>query len=367
MSNEKKKILHFIWSANFGGISRLVFDLVQEQHKNATLESEILVGKHAGEYIEKFKAKNINVYNCNLNSGMDFSVAKFKNLKRIISGFDIVHFHTFNSLVALATIQSNKKIVYTEHGNFGFLRNITFTEKINRKLLKYFINHYVNFISFNSYFSKIEAEKIYGLKNVSKKVIYNGVVLQKKQYEKFVKPHYKGFIIGTASRFVEIKRIDKLINAFEKFHVNKNTKLYLVGDGKLKDHLMKLVNKKNLTDYVVFSGYQNDVNNFYNLMDVCVFPSYKESFGLVAIETLALGKPTIVLKDGGGLNEIITNIEPNDVVEDEDGLVNRLNYYYYNLKHEDDSLKNKRITYAQKFDIKNMEYSFNQIYNDVNK
>ena len=44
---------------------------------------------------------------------------------------------------------------------------------------------------------------------------------------------------------------------------------------------------------------QADLPRYYNAADVCVVPSYYESFGLVAVEALACGTPVIASRVGG--------------------------------------------------------------------
>jgi len=99
-------------------------------------------------------------------------------------------------------------------------------------------------------------------------------------------------------------------------------------------------------------------------MDVCVFPSTTETFGLVAIETLFLGKPTIVFKDGGGITEIINGINKEDIVSDEIELVARLIYYFDNNVAISNGMK-KRINYAKQFSIENMAEEFNVVYSQL--
>ncbi len=52
---------------------------------------------------------------------------------------------------------------------------------------------------------------------------------------------------------------------------------------------------------------------FYSAADVCVMPSYYESFGLVALESLACGTP-VVAADVGDLKSIIRQGETGYVV-----------------------------------------------------
>ena len=56
---------------------------------------------------------------------------------------------------------------------------------------------------------------------------------------------------------------------------------------------------------------------FYSAADVCVIPSYYESFGLVALESLACGTP-VVANDVGDFKNIIRQGETGYVITDND-------------------------------------------------
>ena len=68
---------------------------------------------------------------------------------------------------------------------------------------------------------------------------------------------------------------------------------------------------------MTFSGLTDDerMPTWYNAADVCVFPSYYESFGLVPLESLACGTP-VVAADVGDLRNIIRHAETGDVLTD---------------------------------------------------
>jgi glycosyltransferase involved in cell wall biosynthesis len=171
------------------------------------------------------------------------------------------------------------------------------------------------------------------------------------------------FIVGTAARFAGVKRIDLLIKAFEIFSMGKeDLLLLLIGDGPLRGEFENMVREKGLLSKTIFTGYRHDVSRYQQRLHVCVSPSEGESFGLNAIEMLALGKPVVVLNDGGGLVEIVSGISGDDVVFSVEGIVNRLNHYY---THRLDTLIQRRIAYSHKFDIRKTETQFFEIYKNV--
>lgn len=362
------KVLHILWSAHFGGIERLVLDLATVQLNNPEIQIGILFGKKEGEFLEKFGKTGLTCYSINLKSGYDISPWKYLRAIQVFRNYDILHVHSFNPFLASCAVISRKKIFYTDHGSgSGIGRKRTYADYLKGIFLKIFLNSQVDYISFNSYFTKKIAEKRYGLNGVNRSVVYNGiafrnVLISLKDVEQSILDKLRGkFVVGTASRFAGMKRIDRLIRAFAEFQKDRDTVLLLVGDGPLFDELEQLVKALKLSEKAIFTGFRDNVQAFQNLMDVCVFPSESEPFGLVAVETLSLGKPTIVFQDGGGIIEVVGGFSQDDIVKNVQHLIERLNFYY---DHRDEITEcaQRRKEYSQKFDINNMTSEINIIY-----
>ena len=83
------------------------------------------------------------------------------------------------------------------------------------------------------------------------------------------------------------------------------------------EKLNKLSEELKLQDSVTFQGLVNhdQLPYYYSAADVCIVPSYYESFGLVALEALACGTP-VVATDVGDLRNIIRQGETGYVVAD---------------------------------------------------
>ena len=124
-------ILHIIWSAHFGGIERLVIDLVRCQKNNHGLQPAILIASSPqGDFINQIQGLGVAIHHGMLISGFDCSPVKLLRIFKICRQYDVLHFHSFNPAVALCSGISRKAIVYTEHGNFGFGRQWTTADKI---------------------------------------------------------------------------------------------------------------------------------------------------------------------------------------------------------------------------------------------
>ena len=97
-------------------------------------------------------------------------------------------------------------------------------------------------------------------------------------------------------------------------------------------------------------------------IDICVFPSEAEPFGLVGVEAYMHGKPVLAFSDSGGLKEVIKPLEPENIVDNEEQLANRMLFYEQHQNMVMDKAKD-RINYAKiNFSIKRMERNYYDIY-----
>lgn len=107
------------------------------------------------------------------------------------------------------------------------------------------------------------------------------------------------------ARLEKVKNIELAIRAFATV-VNHNTNagLVIVGDGRRKSHLTKLVMKHNLSKNVVFEGWQKDVTSFYRTADVFLNTSNYEGYCRTLIEAAQAGCP-IITTDVGIVGEVL--------------------------------------------------------------
>jgi len=106
-------------------------------------------------------------------------------------------------------------------------------------------------------------------------------------------------IITHISNFREVKRIPDVVKIFNEIQKKIPAKLMMVGDGPEREPAEKLVEKLGLTDKVVFFGNSNEINEILCFSDLFLLPSQTESFGLAALEAMAVGVPVISTNTGG--------------------------------------------------------------------
>ena len=128
-------------------------------------------------------------------------------------------------------------------------------------------------------------------------------------------------IILFVGRIVPLKGIDKLLLAMPYLENGRRLKLLVIGgDEYCHDEVKRLkglARSLGIHDSVSFLGLvkHEELPYFYSAADLCVLPSFYESFGLVALESLACGTPVVGTKVGV-LESVIRQGETGYVVAD---------------------------------------------------
>ena len=87
---------------------------------------------------------------------------------------------------------------------------------------------------------------------------------------------------------------------------HKKIKLLIAGEGPQRDKLRQIVTSLHLEEQVIFLGkiVNADMPRFYNSVNISVFLSRSESFGVSAIESLACERP-VVVSEAPGFVEVV--------------------------------------------------------------
>lgn len=115
-------------------------------------------------------------------------------------------------------------------------------------------------------------------------------------------------ILMHVSNFRPVKRVSDVVEIFAKVNEKIPSRLLLVGEGPDLPKIQFQIQELGLTDRVMFLGKQDDIPQVISLADILLLPSEKESFGLVALEAMACGVPTVG-SQAGGIPELIIHGE----------------------------------------------------------
>lgn len=170
----------------------------------------------------------------------------------------------------------------------------------------------------------------------------------------------------TLSNLIPIKGLDLLLEAFSRaLEIHNNIFLTIGGEGNERGNLEKIVKEKNLSKNVIFLGNltRERAMEEYGKTDFYISSSLQETFGVVIIEALSFGVPSVVTRCGGP--EYIVNdsvgivVERNSVEE----LVRGINYI---LENKDTYDRSKIIDYTkEKYSENVVGKQILNVYNNV--
>ena len=106
-------------------------------------------------------------------------------------------------------------------------------------------------------------------------------------------------IVVHASNFRPVKNISAVVRGFTRICEHVNARLILVGEGPDRRLAADIAAAEGVSDRIRFLGQVDNLEEILAMADLTLLPSLHESFGLVALESMACGTPAIVTANGG--------------------------------------------------------------------
>lgn len=212
-----------------------------------------------------------------------FAVRKITSLIKAFNP-DVMHGHLARAACLAGKARRGLEIPFTvkthNYVNLKYYQDVDWFLPTTKDQRDYLISH------------GIKAEKISVLPNFSSVNSVDRV--QKKRSE----PHKLTY--GSIGRLVKKKGYEQLIRAFNQaLKQGLEANLVIGGDGEEKPRLESLIQELNLQQQVQLCGWVNDVETFYENINVFVLPSLDEPFGIVMLEAMAHGVPIISTRTQG--------------------------------------------------------------------
>lgn len=323
------KILMLTWEYPpriVGGIARVVHDLSHKLVKNG--HDVTVVTYKEGDTPEFENDKGVKVYRVENymikpNNFTDWIMqlnftltAKVTQIINEQGKFDCIHAHDWLVAYSAKTLKDSFQIpiISTIHATEAG-RNSGIHDDVQRYIndTEWLLTYESTEVIVNSNYMKCELQRLFGLPFEKINVIPNGININNfngitKDYDfrrKYAMDNEK--IILYIGRLVYEKGVQHLISAMPKIINGYNdTKLIIGGKGGMYDELREQAKNLGIENKVYFTGYlsSKEVQKMYKCADIAVFPSTYEPFGIVALEAMLAGVPTVV-SDIGGLNEIV--------------------------------------------------------------
>lgn len=295
-----KKVIFVNSSLTDGGSERVMTLLANHIANNGYDVTMILVRNKIRTYKLDKKINCIQLeYKYNSKIYILFSrIFKLRKIFKNINADTIISFMVdINCFTILANIGLKNKIIISERAN-PYVRKKVFT-KLGEKILY----PLVDIIVFQT-----EMVRNYYNKKINKKgvVIPNPINIDLNN----CKTRNREKTVIAVGRFTSQKNFKMLIDAFNKFSEKYyDYRLFIYGDGPLKNELSIYANNLESREKIFFPGYKSNINEIMCNSGMYVSSSDFEGISNSMLEAMALGLPTIctdcpvggarmVIKDG---------------------------------------------------------------------
>ncbi len=171
-------------------------------------------------------------------------------------------------------------------------------------------------------------------------------------------------IVCHVSNFRKVKRVEDVLLVFHKVLQVLPCKLILVGDGPERYACEKLCRELKICDKVIFLGKIRNTSQVLKLADVFLLPSETESFGLAALEAMAVGVP-VISSNTGGIPEVNIHGESGYLsnVGDVDDMAK--NMIHLLQPNELEGFKKRALERSKVFSLEKILPEYEKIYVDI--
>lgn len=291
------------WDFGKNGIATIVYNLAQNIDISKYIFDFLVIEKVEDLYYKNNIEKRMGkVYELGLKKN------KLKKLYEVIkilkfikkNNYQIIHIHESTSYSLffygfLFKIFGDGNIIFHSHNS-----NLPSGHKIKKILHKIFKN-VLNLVSKNSLAcSKEAANWMYPKKYLNNVMIVKNAIdfskflfcpQKRKKIQKELKLE-KSIVLGNIGRFSEQKNQLFLVELLQ-YLVKKEEKikLLLIGNGNLKEEIIRKVTELNLKNNVILIENIKNIEDYYQVMDFFLLPSLYEGLPIVGIEAQAMGLP----------------------------------------------------------------------------
>lgn len=244
-------------------------------------------------------------------------IRSFLQVLKILKSYDTVFLHSPHPLPGIASFLARKRIFTFQHG-LTFGRGTLLRRSV--KFIWYYVQIYLIsdkvICSTEQAYQKMKHRGII-VPRSKIAIISFGTVAPSNTSEIVIRHNDAELHVGTAGHMVIEKRFDILIKSLYEFDGPKRIVLHLAGDGPEIGRLQELC-EGICSPHVEFRfhGWVANMEEFYGGLDLFVFPSRNESFGLVVLEALVRGIPVVVFRDVGGAIELVKDGRNGIILEE---------------------------------------------------
>ena len=307
------KILYSCLSKSWGGMEMVTINSIK-QLLDRNISVELICTAESRIHIE---ANNIGmiIYPIKV-PGYFHPIITIKVVSIIKNGkYDLIHTHASKDLwllvPALKLIKSKTPLVLTKHvGSF-----IKKTDKMH--------NWLYNRVNYAIAISKVIKDNILETTALDENKIvlhYNGVDPEKfdpnkvdlMKVRKELNINEDELLLGMVARFSAGKGHENFLLVAKDLSIKYNYLKFIIageaskGENSYAEKIKKLANDYGLNN-IIFAGFRTDMPELLSAMDIFIFPSHAEAFGVALVEAMAMAKPSVSTSSDGILDITVDN------------------------------------------------------------
>lgn len=324
--NQRKRVAFLLQSLDFGGIERVVINLLKSLVKHDQISLDLVLGEAIGVSLKQVPA-GIRIIDLKTKvEGRTKSLIKLvpaisRYLKEEKPDILLAHLPVGNVFAIISKIVAGipVNLILVEH--IGLIGDVLSIEHKNKSqllptllpLLMRFFYPKANSIVAVSQGLANDLETGLNLKKGTIKVIYNPVVDEELLQASLAPINHPWFAPNQPPVFLGVGRLTSqkdfatLLQAFAQVRQNREAKLLILGEGNLRDNLEKLVRDLNLENDVLMPGFVDNPGAYMRQAKVFVLSSVLEGLPVVMIEAIACGCQVVSTDCPNGPREILAH------------------------------------------------------------
>ncbi|MCD4780910.1 MAG: glycosyltransferase [Candidatus Omnitrophica bacterium] len=306
---KKINIIHLIPALNIGGAEKVVLNLCRH-FDPARFKLTLVYWQGNDDLLPEFKKSPVQIIKLQLKTVISLnSVLKIRRLIKTTQA-DIIHTHFIDAdLLGFLSSRFLRTAMIVD------IHSYPFPDKTTHCLRYYLMSFGIKKFLCVSNTVKAVIQQKTKIPDKKIKVVYNGITLDSRYDPRSRKERGRikqslnipegHIIVGNISRLILDKGQEYLIRAMpDIIQSHKNVIALIIGDGELRDQLKQLASDLNIESHIIFTGTRTDIPELLSIMDVFVFPTFREAMGITVLEAMAAEKP-IIATDDAAIPELI--------------------------------------------------------------
>lgn len=336
-------VLHICKDSEFGGIQKVAYQYANYEYPQY---NGYLLFLKKGSLFNYF-IRTSNIYEFDTNSIIK-QILEFRKIlrKRQIS---VIHNHSGGLFWDAISLMFGGNSLVVSHNHGCRIENYIFkTDKFIIRYLKRYFAFIINkrLIKISVSENVFRLQKIYEYTQDNRhSIIYNPIdKIQSKSDYLERENNTLFFVIGYLARLSENKGILKFLQITNELILKGlNIKIFIGGNGQLNQYVKNIVSQSQHSKFYTFYGDYVYNYDFLSQIDLLVYPSRFESFGMTITESLYLGIPVIVSKNirlSEIVDSLVTKVDFDDLEKSIKGIIE----IFENKKHvKSQLLQNRNI------------------------